>query len=721
MALKIGSLYYSVSARTSGLIRGMDAALKSVERFTREAKKVGQEMGQLSIGLAAVGGAALKLAAEVDGPTKAALDDLKKSTQQLALPIAQTLLPAVKALTKDIRSLAAWVNGLDPQLKKNAATVAKWAVEIGAMAFVAGKAAGLVGTFAGVVRGLLGALAALPLLPIVVGLAAIAVGVALVHKAWRENWSGIQEKTAKVIEWLGNAFGKVVEFIGGLFKALVGQWAGMVDGILDMVDALQRLTGTKLVDVGGLREGFRGLFKDLADGSFFKVSFDFGKDVGTNLVEGVLDEWKLIGEKLKKLLPKGLFDKGEEPPLPGEVEVSPVGRGPGLKSLNFGSLARNAPAAAPSFGFVRGPSTLDMLRRAGEAVAGALSFVGSQLLAVGLSLVQKMGRLGNVANSAIQGAQAGGWVGAVLAVVAELYSMSSSFDTLVNIAEGLIGTVLSALAPMFDMLTKALGPILGGAGLVLASALQAIAPLFDIVGQALTFVAPFLALVAALLGGLAPIIKIFADILTGLLNALQPVIEVLFTIARMLLLGIVGIAKQVLDIWNALVGAVASIVDTAVSVITFGAVQGAGNFIRAMQVGTGGMADAIKALENMSWDSATALAVNAAANYEAAGAAMRLNDAAQEVAESFQNMPSGYRVALARYNATEAVAGAQVPGFGGGGSSLATIGGSAFTVMGDVVIQTSGDGEETLEALKEELKKERVRNRGNPAPRDGDL
>ena len=76
MALKVGSLYVSLGAETSGLLKGMGEALKSVEKVTAAVRKVSSGVAQTSAALTAMAGAAVHLAATVDGPTKAALINL---------------------------------------------------------------------------------------------------------------------------------------------------------------------------------------------------------------------------------------------------------------------------------------------------------------------------------------------------------------------------------------------------------------------------------------------------------------------------------------------------------------------------------------------------------------------------------------------------------------------------------------------------------------------
>jgi hypothetical protein len=113
-------------------------------------------------------------------------------------------------------------------------------------------------------------------------------------------------------------------------------------------------------------------------------------------------------------------------------------------------------------------------------------------------------------------------------------------------------------------------------------------------------------------------------------------------------------------------------------------------------------ADRMKGLVDKMWaPAANELAI---AEGEAARAAWRnaagqndAADAAAKAAQQFTNVPSGYRMALARYNADLGITG---PVVGGGG-------GTTVNIYGDI-----NSSAETVENLAEDAKKEAARERG---------
>jgi hypothetical protein len=88
--------------------------------------------------------------------------------------------------------------------------------------------------------------------------------------------------------------------------------------------------------------------------------------------------------------------------------------------------------------------------------------------------------------------------------------------------------------------------------------------------------------------------------------------------------------------------------------------------------------------------------------------------AATKVAEAFTNVPTGYKLALARFNATgegeNAYAAAAAASFGGGGG-----GNGGIVVYGDLNVSSTGatTAEELAAAAKKATTRQRAQNRGN--------
>ena len=193
----------SLTAQTGEFAKGMSDALKSVERFSKEVKKAAGDAMSIGASLTAVAGGALKLASDVSGPTKRALDELSASTKQLAVPLAEALVPAVREASNVIRGIGQAFKELSPETKRAVVTVLEVGAAMTAVGAIVGKLASTVNLLAGVFSGVFSAVAAIgigPLLGIVAAIGAVIGAIALLHRAWRQNWGGIRETTAAVVE-----------------------------------------------------------------------------------------------------------------------------------------------------------------------------------------------------------------------------------------------------------------------------------------------------------------------------------------------------------------------------------------------------------------------------------------------------------------------------------------------------------------------------------------
>ena len=305
MAARVGSLYVSLSANTAGLVKGLAAAMKAVDRFAKETKKIAADVGQLSMVVTAAAGAALKLASDVNGPTKAAMDDLTTATKQAAVPVAQMLIPAVQELTKELRTAGQYIAGLSPEMKGHVATAAKWGVELLVASKVIGSLSGVVSAFAGVASGLFSMLAGVGLATIGTIVASIAIGIASVvalHAAWRTNFLGLKDITDTIIENMKGAFLGLFTFLVSGWETLIDALTIMLDNWLRIIDTLQKKTGANLIDVKGMRSGVMGLMGDLRDGSFITDALKFGKSAGASIVDGMGSELKMMGGEIKDAL-----------------------------------------------------------------------------------------------------------------------------------------------------------------------------------------------------------------------------------------------------------------------------------------------------------------------------------------------------------------------------------------------------------------------------------
>lgn len=747
MALKLGSLYVSLSAQTSGFAKGMAGALKDLERFSKEAKRVSSEVAMFSGVLAGMGVAAVKLASSVDGPTKQAMGALEKSTQLLAVQVADMLLPAVREMTSLFKSAASVVAGLDPEVKKQISTFAVMAVQVAVAAKAFSFFSGLAATVFGVLRGgfaMLASVGAGPLLSIAIGVGLVIGAVLLLHRAWRKNWGGIQDATGEVLEWLRGAFSQLGTFFGKVWDFLVDGAARFVDGLLAVVDVVQKITGKKLVDTGGLREGFGGLWKDLKSGSFFSEAFSFGKSIGTQLVDGIKEEWAAIGElgfdgprkgatialgrgmgsassardpsghefaadesmRVAALLAAGaLRDMSAEVATfkksladvdfaqevkkwlqqlnsapttsmrGGLASVSLSDRN--ITSARFGGrmsaaggdaekkAAREQDIISSAVGAADWGEAQKILEGGldGAASVGAtLEVWGKRMSGIFARAGQDIfGAVGSLVASIAEGAQQGGVWGAIIAAIMEVVKTAASalefLGTAMNFVKQLGAMIEPMVKPIFDALTDVLGIV----SVIIVPIFKALGGLFKIIADIVSYLTPILVAIGDLFEAVAPILDVIFSVVGGILEILKPIFALIGGVIKVIASVILGFIIFLNEI-------AAALGDTQA---------------RAE-------ADRMNGIINNMW--APGHEERVLADGKAAGAALRnadaqneAADAAQKVAESLTNVPAGFNIANARYQADMGITSAGA--FSGGGAG----GGGGVTINGDVNVTSTAD------------------------------
>lgn len=711
MALKIGSLFVSLSSNSDGFSKSLGQALKSVESFAKNVKRVASEVASATAPIAALGAGMVAMAAGVDGPTKRAVDGLHKSIQLVAVQIANMLLPAVKALADMFRSAAATIAGLSPALKEHISDFAVMAVKIAAASKALSVLSGGVSGVASILRALvavMGGVSVVGLLELAFVLGTIIAVVALLHRAWRENWAGIQGATESVLEWLRGAFSQLAKFFKGVWDFLVDGAAAFVESLLRAGEAVEKLTGKNL-GIAGMREGFAGLWKDLKSGEFFSGAFTFGKSVGAQLVDGIAEEWKLISKELglDKLAAQvqGMFSGGgatiglgrgmgePKPVVSGAMQGRIDARG----AVNAGAdwvramndLVKQQDAAAVALELSRqdelkaraaitagienqakmararatgstsglnkaqlrdfkaensqvfnsavsAGSWSDAQKTLAEGLKGADN-VGTQLHAWGARMgpmlqqsgTQLLGAVGDLVNSVVQGAQQGGVWGAIIAAFMEIAKKTESAMKFLDVAMEFIKQLAQMIEPLVKPIFGALTKILGVVVQIIAPVFAALEPLFTAFGKALENLAPVLYAIGDLFQAFAPILSFIGNVIGAILDALKPFNDLLAGIIKVIATVLLGIIIA----FNELAAAFGDEKAAAESKRLQGVISSM--WARTPEQDAANMDAAGSALEL------------AAANSKAA-------ESARALAESLTNVPSGYRVALVRYQSDAA-------------------------------------------------------------------
>lgn len=746
MALNVGRLFITLDANASGLFRTLSRAMENIEKFSKHVKRAARDVQEVSTAMTAIGGAALHMAAQVDGPTARAMQNLETATKQLAVPVARMLIPAVQTLTKGIQDLARWVDGLNPAIKNTIATVAIWAVGVGGAAFAIGKFAGIISGLAGVLSGVFGAIAAIgvgPLLLITAGVAAVAVAAVFLHRAWRTNWQGIQDFTADVVNAVTEYFRGQVKNIGDAWSGLFKLLKAVLNNWLDTIAAIQRATGVNWLDTEGMRAGLDRILDSLQSGAFLSEAFKAGKALATTIGDGFSDELKVIKKQLGldnffSVISKGGQLANVGPVLPlfsGAIAnfAATQGRMISTRStdakltksqLDLMSRLFNV-RGGPRDGYfdndmmsqesrvlmktgvsvrggplMSGPTSMSALAvheaqiAAEQAFVAQLGSINDGLKVAGSIFVGRLGDLGSIIQTAAQGFEQGGAIGAALAVLADFLSRTQAFADLVGAVTSIIGTVTKLLEPAMRQLVEPIAKIVAAVGMVLAPIFKALEPVFRTLSQGLTELSPIIYAASTFLFMLEPAFNMLATGLQEIFTILDPVIKVLYVLLRLVGLGILNALKGIYSVWNAIVTTLAGMVDTIVATISFGAIKNGGDFIRAAMANTASVDDALAKLEHATVDNVQAYLKNAAAVDD-------VNKKLDEFSQSLTNVPAGFKVALAQFGAMDGIdmGGA---GFGaGGGMNI------------DTVIVQADDAKSLMAELRKEARKELFRLSGN--------
>lgn len=321
-----------------------------------------------------------------------------------------------------------------------------------------------------------------------------------------------------------------------------------------------------------------------------------------------------------------------------------------LEKEGFGQLAASARGAADAH---------KALAESAEGAAKAFESQAQQRADATDGLINrfssKLGRLGEVIQSAGQGLQAGGPWGAVIAAIAELISGSSQFSELIQIFNEILG---------------ALGDSLGSVLEFTLQMVKAVRPIFPVIGQ---FIETFFKLTNALRG-----ISVVSDMMAPMLNMLtfilEPITALIDTFSRLL---------EGLKVFEIIVGVV-SVVFNTISLVILAVIRGIQavfNFVlqairdvaAILLLDTSGLDgmlnDSRRAMANTEaqmariWNNITdprAGSKPATAEFEGLGDVVvdttnsieKLGETAEEVTEQLLNVPTGYKVATARFMAS---------------------------------------------------------------------
>lgn len=711
--MNLGSLYVNLNADSKQLVSGFESAAVAVEKFSRQAKKVANELAGVAMAMVAMGGASLALAATVDQRTAKGMDRLKQSTQLLAIQVSDVLMPAVNKLGQMFRSAADWVAGLDPAMKKQIATWAIFAIQTGvALKIFAESAALLHGVFKAftLAVGVIGAIGVGPIMAIVAAIAIVAAGVAALHYAFRTNLGGIADMWKKLTDWISSTWNAVFSGVGSTLTSALGAVmdviVGKVQQVAKLMEFYNQATGDKSgalqwKEVGAgaqlaLNIGGKNLIKPLFK-SVVSDALDLGKAAGA----GFVDEWKKILKDMglpdfQSILDKKGHARGiSQGKVYGDLERQTYASNlyneelnkERAKQVDVRGMMADQPAIQKGWDeFYRG---LDAQRKkelqARSELAAALAYEAKKAQAqstgshAGLTAHQAVEWGVSTRKQDEQDRRAN--LTPKQKGEEDSAAAAKKWSAVGSIA---LAGITSAMGEVGNLVQSAAQAVQQGGG-VWGAVIAVILEVVKKTESAMHFVGTAVEFVKELAAQLEPIVKPIFAIITKLLGrillAVKPIFEVLsvvgdifaqmmdnlgpvFTAIGDLIKAVVPIIKVLLSIIAEIDKALKPLLDLLAGIFKVIATVLLGILIAANEIAAAfGDAKAraesakLKALVADMWDpnhdaKVKAEADAAAAAMDAAGAMNATADAANRVAEALTNVPAGYKLALATMGAT---------------------------------------------------------------------
>lgn len=171
--------------------------------------------------------------------SKGGIAQLKSALEEAGIAIYQTLKPAIASITEKIQEAVNWFNGLDESTKKNITTFAMIALGVGALLLVVGALLPIIASAisiftalsaAGITVGAVMTFINTTMLPVIAVIAAVVAACVLLKAAWDNNFGGIRDKTATVMEFVKSK----IESIKNTFETVKAKCSEFVESIKNM-------------------------------------------------------------------------------------------------------------------------------------------------------------------------------------------------------------------------------------------------------------------------------------------------------------------------------------------------------------------------------------------------------------------------------------------------------------------------------------------------------
>jgi len=189
---------------------------------------------------------------------------------------------------------------------------------------------------------------------------------------------------------------------------------------------------------------------------------------------------------------------------------------------------------------------------------------------------------------------------------------------------------------------------------IVGKIIKALSPIFEAIGEVFNAIGPILGLVGVFIDMLKPALEAFGKAIGAIIKALGPVIKIIFDVIKWILVVIGAVIGAILEVVNKIMQFIAWVIEL------FGD-RAAASEMRSNMTNMAEYWDGLVALADTTWEAVDATNAETVARWDAKIASDEMAASARKAAEELTNVPGGYKVALARYNAMDAVQ------LGGGG------------------------------------------------------
>lgn len=225
------------------------------------------------------------------GDVGKAMTSLPRYFEELKNAIGKHFLPLLKVGVDLLSNFLKWFNALPEPVQKFIA------LAIGLVTALSGIAGALL-LFAGFLPTIIAGLkmmlvvgAALSPVILVVGaaIAGLVAAVAVLAKAWKEDWAGIHSVVERIVMMFKYWFGKIADDVKYWLGEIKKAWDGLVAAVKPLVEELIRFVRDQLLNKGGLKE-FLIFLRDVVNVGL-KLITQFLQTL-TGLVKGEEDAWE---------------------------------------------------------------------------------------------------------------------------------------------------------------------------------------------------------------------------------------------------------------------------------------------------------------------------------------------------------------------------------------------------------------------------------------------